>query len=108
MRVRRIAESAAVGGALALPIVSAPAASAATTIARCSAPTLPYAVHAKAVAIRAKATATSAAVGVLYRVHRFTVQRRSGNWRHIADKTAGITGWVFGTYVYRDVAMCLD
>ncbi|WP_338106046.1 SH3 domain-containing protein [Streptomyces coelicoflavus] len=58
--------------------------------------------------IRAKATATSAAVGVLYRGHQFTVHRSSGNWRHIADKTTGITGWASGTYLYRDVAMCLD
>ncbi|MFG3153985.1 SH3 domain-containing protein [Streptomyces sp. NPDC048219] len=65
-------------------------------------------MHAAAVTIRAKATATAAAVGVLYRVHQFTVHRSSGNWRYIADKTTGITGWVSGTYVHRDVAMCLD
>ncbi|MEV8128706.1 SH3 domain-containing protein [Streptomyces sp. NPDC085944] len=65
-------------------------------------------MHAKAVTIRAKATTKSAAVGVLYRSHQFTVHRSSGNWRHIADKTTGITGWVSGTYVHRDVATSLD
>lgn len=108
MRAGRIAMSAAALGALALSIVSAPAASAATTIASCPATTLPYTVHTKAVTIRAKATAKSAAVGVLYRGHKFTVRKSSGNWRYITDKTTGITGWVSGAYVYRDVAMCLD
>ncbi|MFF3640403.1 SH3 domain-containing protein [Streptomyces sp. NPDC002564] len=108
MRARRIALSAAVLGALALPIVSAGAASAATTIASCPTTTLPYAVHTKAVTIRAKATTKSAAVGLLYRDHHFTVHKSSGKWRYITDKTTGIAGWVSGTYVYRDVAMCLD
>jgi hypothetical protein len=34
--------------------------------------------------------------------------KKSGNWLYITDKTTGVNGWVSGTYVYRDVRMCLD
>ncbi|MBT2509238.1 SH3 domain-containing protein [Streptomyces sp. ISL-98] len=104
-------------GALALPVVSAtaasaaPAATAATAVpaSSCSSlPPLPYEVHAKAVTIRSKATTKSTAVGVLYRSHKFTVHKKSGNWLYITDKTTGVKGWVSGTYVYRDVRMCLS
>ncbi|MEN8654392.1 SH3 domain-containing protein [Streptomyces sp. 21So2-11] len=103
-------------GALALPVLSAttasaaPAANTATTArASCnSRPPLPYAVHTKAVTIRSKASTKSTAVGVLYRSHRFTVAKKSGNWLYIKDKTTGVKGWVSGTYVYRDVRMCLS
>lgn len=109
MRASRIAISAAVLGALALPLVSAPTASAATTVASCPAgKPLPYTVHTAAVTIRSKASSKSTAVGILYRSHKFTVTKSSGNWRYITDKTTGVKGWVSGTYVYRDVAMCLD
>jgi hypothetical protein len=46
--------------------------------------------------------------GVLYRSHKFTVHKKSGNWLYITDKTTGVKGWVSGTYVYRDVRMCLS
>ncbi|MFF4250559.1 SH3 domain-containing protein [Streptomyces sp. NPDC001663] len=108
MRTSRIAVSAAVLGALALPLVSIPTASAATPVTSCSAKPLPYKVHTKAVTIRSKASAKSTALGVLYRSHKFTVHKSSGNWRYITDKTTGVKGWVSGTYVYRDTAMCLD
>ncbi|MFD9327769.1 SH3 domain-containing protein [Streptomyces sp. NPDC060065] len=108
MRTSRIAVSAAVLGALALPLVSIPTASAATPVSSCSAKPLPYKVHAKAVTIRSKASSKSTALGVLYRSHKFTVHKSSGNWRYITDKTTGVKGWVSGTYVYRDTAMCLD
>ncbi|AWK13125.1 SH3 domain-containing protein [Streptomyces spongiicola] len=104
-------------GALALPVLSAttanaaPVATAATAVpaSSCSSlPPLPYEVHTKAVTIRSKATTKSTAVGVLYRSHKFTVHKKSGNWLYITDKTTGVKGWVSGTYVYRDVRMCLS
>jgi len=117
MRSTRIAISAAMLGALALPVLSATTANAAPTTASASAlpvsncsslPPLPYAVHAKAVTIRSKASSKSTALGVLYKSHKFTVSKKSGNWVYITDKTTGVKGWVSGTYVYRDVRMCLD
>lgn len=117
MRSTRIAISAAMLGALALPMLSttpasaapAAAASTATSITPCpDLPPLPYKVHASAVTIRSKATTKSTAVGVLYKSHRFTVQKKSGNWLYITDKSTGVKGWVSGTYVYRDTRMCLD
>ncbi|MEV7064322.1 SH3 domain-containing protein [Streptomyces collinus] len=101
-------------GALALPVLSATTASAATvptaaTAASChNLPPLPYTVHAKAVTIRSKASSKSTALGVLSKSHKFTVHKKSGNWLYITDKTTGVQGWVSGTYVYRDVRMCLD
>ncbi|MFJ1673078.1 SH3 domain-containing protein [Streptomyces bottropensis] len=115
MRSTRIAISAAMLGALALPVLSATTANAAPTTAsalpasNCSSlPPLPYTVHAKAVTIRSKASSKSTALGVLYKSHKFTVSKKSGNWVYITDKTTGVKGWVSGTYVYRDVRMCLD
>ncbi|MHC5702012.1 SH3 domain-containing protein [Streptomyces tirandamycinicus] len=117
MRSTRIAISAAMLGALALPVLSAtaanaaPVATAATAVptSSCSSlPPLPYEVYTKAVTIRSKATTKSTAVGVLYRSHKFTVHKKSGNWLYITDRTTGVKGWVSGTYVYRDVRMCLS
>ncbi|MEU3299749.1 SH3 domain-containing protein [Streptomyces sp. NPDC006678] len=117
MRSTRIAISAAMLGAVALPLLSAPTASAVTaptaaTVAsysNCSSlPPLPYEVHANAVTIRSKATTKSTALGVLYKSHKFTVHKKSGNWLYITDRSTGVKGWVSGTYVYRDVRMCLD
>ncbi|MEU9189202.1 SH3 domain-containing protein [Streptomyces sp. NPDC048484] len=117
MRSTRIAVSAAVLGALALPALSATSAGAASVPTAATAvpavgchdlPPLPYAVHAKAVTIRSKASSKSTALGVLYKSHQFSVAKKSGNWLHITDKTTGVKGWVSGTYVYRDVRMCLD
>ncbi|MFD4559793.1 SH3 domain-containing protein [Streptomyces sp. NPDC058469] len=100
-------------GALALPVLSATTATAATVTAApassCSSqPPLPYKVHASAVTIRSKASAKSTALGVLYKSHKFTVHKKSGNWLSITDKTTGVKGWVSATYVYRDTRMCLD
>ncbi|MER6271698.1 SH3 domain-containing protein [Streptomyces sp900105755] len=115
MRSTRIAISAAMLGALALPVLSAttanaaPAAVSAAPASSCSSkPPLPYAVHAKAVTIRSKPSSKSTALGVVYSSHKFSVARKSGNWLYITDKTTGVKGWVSGTYVYRDVRMCLD
>ncbi|MYT96590.1 MULTISPECIES: SH3 domain-containing protein [unclassified Streptomyces] len=115
MRSPRIAVSVAVVGALALPLLGATSASAAPAQAPASAPTSrpcdrpgPWAVHTNAVTIRSKASTKSTAVGVLYRSHRFTVHKTSGNWHYITDKSTGVKGWVSGSYVYRDVYMCLD
>ncbi|WP_405734928.1 SH3 domain-containing protein [Streptomyces sp. NBC_01537] len=112
MRSSRIAVSVAVLGALSLPLVCATTASAApATVASvtlaCEQPG-PWVIGTKAVTIRAKATTKSKAVGILYRGHKFTVHKTSGNWHYITDKTTGVKGWVSGTYVYRDVRMCLD
>ncbi|PZG80530.1 SH3 domain-containing protein [Streptomyces sp. NTH33] len=103
-------------GALALPIVSA---TAATAAAPASAPSTmpatracdrpgPWVIGTQAVVIRSKASAKSIRLGILYRGHRFTVHKTSGNWHYITDTTTGVKGWVSGTYVYRDVRMCLD
>lgn len=115
MRSTRMSVSAAMLGALALPALSAttasaaPAAITAAPASSCSSlPPLPYEVHTKAVNIRSKASAKSTALGVLYKSHKFTVSKKSGNWLYITDKTTGVKGWVSGTYVYRDVRMCLD
>ncbi|MFG2430328.1 SH3 domain-containing protein [Streptomyces sp. NPDC048590] len=115
MRSTRIAISAAMLGALAVPMLSAatasaaPAAVAAAPASSCSSlPPLPYEVHTAAVTIRSKATTTSTALGVLYRSHKFTVHKKSGNWLYITDRSTGVKGWVSGTYVYRDVRMCLN
>ncbi|MFJ5265498.1 SH3 domain-containing protein [Streptomyces sp. NPDC088387] len=115
MRSTRIAVSAAILGALALPMLSATTASAAPTAvtaapaSSCSSkPPLPYEVHTKAVIIRSKASSKSTALGVLYKNHKFSVSKKSGNWLYIKDKTTGVKGWVSGTYVYRDVRMCLN
>ncbi|GAB2719380.1 SH3 domain-containing protein [Streptomyces bullii] len=108
MRSTRIAISAAMLGALALPVLSATTASATPASSCSSQPPLPYEVHTAAVTIRSKATTHSTALGVLYKSHRFSVHKKSGNWLYITDKTTGVNGWVSGTYVYRDVRMCLD
>ncbi|MFD9484672.1 SH3 domain-containing protein [Streptomyces sp. NPDC059991] len=111
MRSSRIAVCAAFVGALALPLVGATSASAAPVQApasrACDRPG-PWAVHTQAVTIRSKASANSTAVGVLYRSHRFTVHKTSGNWHYITDNNTGVKGWVSGSYVYRDAYMCLD
>ncbi|PKV84288.1 SH3 domain-containing protein [Streptomyces sp. TLI_146] len=111
MRSSRIAVCAAVIGALALPLASATSANAAPAQAPatrgCDRPG-PWAVHTQAVTIRSKASAHSTAVGVLYRSHRFTVHKTSGNWHYITDTSTGVKGWVSGSYVYRDAYMCLD
>ena len=116
MRSTRIVISAAMLGALALPILSTTPASAVpaaastpTVVAPCpDLPPLPYTIHASAVTIRSKATTRSTAVGVLYKSHKFTVHKKSGNWLYITDRTTGVKGWVSGSYVYRDTRMCLD
>ncbi|MFD5112329.1 SH3 domain-containing protein [Streptomyces sp. NPDC058391] len=87
---------------------SAPATRSAKASSCSSLPPFPYEVHTKAVTIRSKATTKSTAVGVLYKTHKFSVAKKSGNWLYITDKTTGVKGWVSGTYVYRDARMCLD
>ncbi|MFE4546686.1 SH3 domain-containing protein [Streptomyces sp. NPDC056785] len=117
MRSTRFAVSAAVLGTLVLPALSTTAARAAAVPAAATAaravschnlPPLPYKVHASAVTIRSKASSSSTARGVLYKSHKFSVAKKSGNWLDITDKTTGVKGWVSGTYIYRDVRMCLD
>ncbi|MFE1836463.1 SH3 domain-containing protein [Streptomyces sviceus] len=114
MRSTRIAVSAALLGALALPLASTATASAAPaqspasmTDSTCSKPG-PWTLSTKAVTIRAKASVSSKALGILYRGHKFTVHKTSGKWRYITDRTAGVKGWVSAKYVYRPSGMCLD
>ncbi|MGW1194491.1 SH3 domain-containing protein [Streptomyces sp. NPDC002536] len=113
MRSSRMTVCAAVLGALSMPLVAATTASAAPAAAPIAAAVDchragPWVIGTNAVTIRSKATTKSTAVGVLYRSHKFTVHKSSGNWHYITDRTTGVTGWVSGTYVYRDVYMCLD
>ncbi|MFE0055327.1 SH3 domain-containing protein [Streptomyces sp. NPDC059003] len=114
MRSTRIAVTAAVLGALALPLVAATSASAAPAQAPATALVSgqcdrlgPWKVGTKAVTIRSKTSAKSTAVGVLYAGHKFTVHKTSGNWHYITDKNTGVKGWVSGSYVYREVYTCL-
>ncbi|MFF3556174.1 SH3 domain-containing protein [Streptomyces tsukubensis] len=113
MRTRHITVTAAVTGALALPLLSAPAAHAVSPSAApaaprsCERPGL-WVIGTKAVTIRSQATTKAKALGILYKGHKFTVHKTSGNWHQITNKTTGIKGWVSGTYVYRDVRMCLN
>ncbi|MFJ8676307.1 SH3 domain-containing protein [Streptomyces sp. NPDC093589] len=115
MRSARLATTVAVLGALAIPVITATAADAApasTSFAAsrpCDRPG-PWVIDTKAVAIRSKASPKSAALGVLYKSHKFTVHKatKSGSWVHITDKTTGVKGWVSATYVHRQVYMCLD
>ncbi|MFE0187985.1 SH3 domain-containing protein [Streptomyces sp. NPDC058989] len=107
MRSARIAVSAAVLGALALPLISAPSATAApasSPAASAWAKPGPWKVHTQAVTIRSKPDVNSTAVGILYRSQGFTVHKtvKSGFWVYITDRSTGVRGWVSGNYVYRD------
>ncbi|MEU0942512.1 SH3 domain-containing protein [Streptomyces canus] len=118
MSARRIAVLVATAAAVALPLLSVPAATAAPTVSPASTsyscpnkPPLPYKVHGtNAVTIRSKATTKSTAVGILYKSHKFTVHKttKGATWLYITDKNTTKKGWVSGKYVYRDVRMCLD
>ncbi|MEU9167889.1 SH3 domain-containing protein [Streptomyces sp. NPDC048420] len=117
MSVHRMAVLAATAAAVALPLLSAPSATAAPTVApastsySCPGKPLPYKVHGtNAVTIRSKATTKSTAVGILYKSHKFTVHKttKGRTWLYITDKNTKKKGWVSGKYVYRDVRMCLD
>ncbi|BAU88031.1 SH3 domain protein [Streptomyces laurentii] len=120
MRINRAALAALALVTLAIP-AAASAATAATTSAATVAATAPAAlplagcnepgpwvIGTSAVNIRSRATTSSTIVGVLYKSHRFTVHSSSGGWHYITDLTTGVKGWVSGTYVYRDVRMCLN
>ncbi|MEU6331568.1 SH3 domain-containing protein [Streptomyces sp. NPDC047049] len=119
MSARRIAVLAATAAAVALPVVSAPAATAAPAHASSSATSVkaygecdrvgPYKLHAKAVNIRSKASSSSTKLGVLYKSHKFKVHSttKSGSWVNITDRKTGVRGWVSGAYVYPTVYTCL-
>lgn len=113
MRTRHMTATAAVLGAFALPLLSIPAAHAVSPSAAPAAPRScerpgPWVIGTKAVTIRSQATTKATALGILYKGHKFTVHKTSGNWHQITNKATGIKGWVSGTYVYRDVRMCLN
>ncbi|MFE0187984.1 SH3 domain-containing protein [Streptomyces sp. NPDC058989] len=113
MRFSRIAAAAAVAAAIALPVVTAPAANAAPQTAAVAYGECdkvgPYEVHSKAVTIRSKASSKSTALGVLYKGHKFKVHKvtKDGSWVYITDKSTGVKGWVSGVYVYPTVYTCL-
>ncbi|MFB6991371.1 SH3 domain-containing protein [Streptomyces sp. NPDC056178] len=95
-----------------MPVVITPTAmaapSTASALVTCTAPYGPWEVHTSAANIRSKPSTNSVIRGVLYKSHKFTVHKKSGNWVSITDRTTGVSGWVSGTYVYRSVHMCLD
>ncbi|MER0483173.1 SH3 domain-containing protein [Streptomyces sp. Edi2] len=102
-------------GVLALSVASTAAATAAPASAASSSQVArpcdrpgPWVIDTKAVTIRSKASSKSTSVGILYRGHKFTVHKTQGNWHYITDATTGERGWVSGTYVCRQVYMCLD
>ncbi|MER8036625.1 SH3 domain-containing protein [Streptomyces hydrogenans] len=114
MRFTRAALCAVALATAAVP-VAASAATAATTTAPTATPLVracdlpgPWTIGTSAVKIRKSPTTSSTAVGVLYKGHRFTVHSSRSGWHYITDLTTGVKGWVSGTYVYRDVRMCLD
>ncbi|MDQ8704090.1 SH3 domain-containing protein [Streptomyces sp. LHD-70] len=115
MRTSRIAVTASVLGALALPLVTASAAHAAlptatpgSTSGYCTGPG-PWAVHGtSAVKIRSHPSSKSTARGVLHKSHSFKAKKKSGGWVYVINKTTGIKGWASGKYVYRAAGMCLD
>ncbi|MET8218790.1 SH3 domain-containing protein [Streptomyces hirsutus] len=114
MRSSRMALSAAVIGVLALPIVSATAATAAPASVPSTMPAAracdrpaPWSVDTQAGVIRPEASAKSTRLGILSRGDRFTVHKTDGNWHPITDTTTGARDWGSGTYVYRDVRMRL-
>ncbi|MFD6324605.1 SH3 domain-containing protein [Streptomyces sp. NPDC058442] len=108
MRPSRIALSAAVLGALALPLVSATAATAAPTsmptTRACDRPS-PWSIGTQTVDIHSKTSAKSTRPGILHCGDCFTVHQTSGNRHHVTDTTPGVKGWISGTHVYRDVRM---
>jgi hypothetical protein len=112
VRARRIAVSAAIAAAIAVPVLTAPAATAATpTAAVADRPcdrVGPWTNHASAVNLRSRATTNSTKVGVLYKSHKFKVHSTSNNWVNLTDTTTGVRGWASQSYVYREVYMCLD
>lgn len=115
MRLTRTALCTAALGTLALPMAGAAAASAAPATAPASVPSIrdcdqpgDWTIGTRAVTIRSRATTHSTALGILYQGHRFTVRATRGDWHYLTDRTTGITGWVSGTYVYRNGSFCLD
>jgi len=68
----------------------------------------PWTIGTSAVKIRKSPSTSATAVGILYKGHRFTVHSSRSGWHYITDTTTGVKGWVSGTYVYREVSMCLD
>ncbi|MEU8543182.1 SH3 domain-containing protein [Streptomyces sp. NPDC048717] len=112
MRINRAALAVLALATLVIPgsaaTASATTAPAALPLARACDQPGPWMIGTSAVNIRSRATTSSTVVGVLYKSHRFTVHSSSGGWHYITDLTTGVKGWVSGTYVYRDVRMCLD
>ncbi|MFD3424331.1 SH3 domain-containing protein [Streptomyces decoyicus] len=120
MSARRIAVLAATTAAIALPVVSAPAATAApahatsaSTMAKASDPCDregPWKIHASAVNLHSKASSHSTVLGVMYKSHKFKVHSstsRGSGWVHVTDKTTHVTGWASMKYVYPTVYTCL-
>ncbi|MFI7102777.1 SH3 domain-containing protein [Streptomyces sp. NPDC050161] len=110
MRISRIAATAAVTAAVALPIAIAPAASAAApqTVAAASChKTGPWKMHTTAVRLHNRASAKSTVVGILYKSHKWTHGKISNGWVYVHDQTSGVSGWASMSYVYPTVYTCL-
>ncbi|MGW7303961.1 SH3 domain-containing protein [Streptomyces sp. NPDC054835] len=114
MRFTRAALCAVALASVAVP-AAASAATAATTTAPAAVPLVrdcdrpgPWTIGTSAVKIRKSPSTSATAVGILYKGHRFTVHSSRSGWHYITDTTTGVKGWVSGTYVYREVRMCLD
>ncbi|MFF9785072.1 SH3 domain-containing protein [Streptomyces nigrescens] len=118
MRARRLSVLAATAAAVALPVISAPAATAAPAAHAAVASVNchkegPWKVHASAVRIHSKPSSKSTVRGLLYKGHKWTHGKTTGNgsrgyWVHVKDKTTGVSGWASMRYVYPTVYTCLD
>ncbi|MGX1759887.1 SH3 domain-containing protein [Streptomyces lydicus] len=111
MRARRLSVLAATAAAVALPVISAPAATAAAHTAVASENCHkegPWKIGTSAVRIHSKPSSKSTVVGVLYQGHKWSHGKTHGSWVHVKDKTTGVSGWASMSYVYPIIYTCLD
>ncbi|MFF4285645.1 SH3 domain-containing protein [Streptomyces sp. NPDC001633] len=113
MRARRLSVLAATAAAIALPVISAPAATAAPATHAAVASVNchkegPWKIGTSAVRIHSKPSSKSTVLGVLYKGHKWSHGKTHGSWVHVKDKTTGVSGWVSMRYVYPVIYTCLD
>ncbi|MEJ8654802.1 SH3 domain-containing protein [Streptomyces sp. MS1.AVA.3] len=112
----RIGVLAATTAAIALPVITAPAASAAPAAHTAPASTSvaqgecdregPWKVHAKAVKLRSKPSTKGSVLGILYKNHKFKVHSYKSGWVNVTDKNTHVRGWASMNYVYPTVYTC--
>ncbi|MGY4968358.1 SH3 domain-containing protein [Streptomyces nigrescens] len=112
MRARRLSVIAATAAAVALPVLAAPAATAAPVAHTVAASDPcdregPWEIHASAVRIHSKPSSKSAVVGLLYKSHKWSHGKTHGYWVAVKDKTTGVSGWASTSVVYPTVYTCL-